>query len=63
VLDSSLKMPAPRKIILFDDVLTTGASFKAAQTLLRENFPNAPIAGIFIARNIKLPADNLGQTN
>jgi predicted amidophosphoribosyltransferase len=56
-------MPAPRKIILFDDVLTTGASFKAAQTLLRENFPNAPIAGIFIARNIKLPADNLGQTN
>lgn len=38
-------------IILFDDVLTTGAHFKAAKSVLLESFPNCKIKG-FIARRI-----------
>ena len=31
IFDSSKKEPTPRCIVIFDDVITTGASFKAAQ--------------------------------
>ena len=39
-------------IIIFDDVITTGAHFIAMKNKLKELFPNKPIAGIFIARRI-----------
>lgn len=39
-------------IILFDDVLTTGAHFKVAKSVLLESFPNCKIKGLFIARRI-----------
>lgn len=54
LLDESLKDPNPNKIIIFDDIITTGASFKAAQITLKQTFPNTPIIGIFIARSIRL---------
>ena len=44
--------PEPEKIIITDDVLTTGAHFKAAQRLLFERFGEIPIVGIFIARRV-----------
>lgn len=56
-LDESLKMPLPRAIAIFDDVITTGASFKAAQSILQKPYPGIPIIGIFIARNI-VPEEN-----
>ena len=38
------------KVALFDDVITTGAHFKAAQSALKQRFPRIVIGGIFIAR-------------
>ena len=46
----SITSPPPRALGLFDDVLTTGAHFKAAQRVLQHRFPGIPIAGIFPAR-------------
>jgi predicted amidophosphoribosyltransferase len=55
-IDESLADPPPEAIGLFDDVLTTGAHFKAAQQLLLRRFPGTPIAGIFLARTVRLPS-------
>ena len=54
MIDEGLKDPLPRAIVIFDDVITSGASFKAAQKILLKNFPDVPIVGIFVARNIKI---------
>ncbi|SEI45700.1 hypothetical protein SAMN04487995_0883 [Dyadobacter koreensis] len=37
-------------IVLFDDMLTTGAHFKACQSLIQDSFPEKRVLGIFIAR-------------
>jgi predicted amidophosphoribosyltransferase len=37
-------------IFLVDDVITTGAHFKAIKLLIQERFPNISIIGVFIAR-------------
>jgi predicted amidophosphoribosyltransferase len=37
---------------LFDDVLTTGAHFKAAKAVLTRRFPNVRVVGIFVARRV-----------
>ena len=42
-------------IFIVDDVLTTGAHFVAAQSLLKRQFPETPIKGVFVARRV-LPA-------
>jgi hypothetical protein len=42
--------PQKENIVLVDDVITEGAHFKACQTLLRAEFPNSRITGLFIAR-------------
>jgi len=49
-LDRSLLQPVPQAICVFDDVLTTGAHFKATQMWLRTEFPHVPLAGLFLAR-------------
>lgn len=49
-LERSLANPPPGAICIFDDVLTTGAHFKAAETILRIQFPEIPLAGLFLAR-------------
>jgi hypothetical protein len=51
-LDRSIAEPAPEAICIFDDVLTTGSHFKAAQTLLQSMFPTIPLAGLFLARRV-----------
>lgn len=51
-IDPSKTVPKPRGIIVFDDVITTGASFKAAQKILADQFPGIQIVGIFIGRRI-----------
>jgi predicted amidophosphoribosyltransferase len=50
ILDSSQKDPQPRGIILFDDIITSGASFKAAQRMIQQEFQNIKIIGLFVAR-------------
>ena len=44
--------PAPTQIAIVDDVLTTGAHFKAMRRILNERFPEARIVGIFVARRV-----------
>jgi predicted amidophosphoribosyltransferase len=51
-LDEKLLVPRPRVVGLFDDVLTTGAHFRAASSLLRRAWPDVAIIGIFIARRV-----------
>lgn len=52
-LDDSQKNPKPRAIILFDDIITSGAHFKAAQTIIQKEFPEVPVIGLFVARNAR----------
>ncbi len=49
-IDESLVEPPPQVIFIVDDVLTTGCHFKAVQRLLVQKFPDARIAGLFLAR-------------
>ncbi len=42
---------------LFDDVITTGAHFKAAKSLLTERFGDVTIYGIFVARRVPRSLD------
>jgi len=39
-------------ICIVDDVLTTGAHFVAAQSLLKRQFPATPVIGVFVARRV-----------
>jgi predicted amidophosphoribosyltransferase len=56
-VNAAALVPAPQVIGIFDDVLTTGAHFKAAQTVLRQQFPGAQIIGFFIARRVPETSD------
>ena len=42
--------PPPDKIIIFDDVITTGSGFKAMKKILNKSYPLATIIGVFIVR-------------
>jgi hypothetical protein len=54
-LDSSQNyaIESYKGIVVFDDLITTGAGFKAAKILLRRSFPTLPINGVFIGRRIR----------
>ena len=56
-IDDTLRNPAPRVIGLFDDVLTTGAHYRAASAVLNQAFPSVRIIGLFIARRVPEAAD------
>ncbi len=44
---------SPRDVILIvDDVLTTGAHFVAAKSMLTRQFPTTPVVGVFVARRV-----------
>lgn len=45
-------------VIIFDDLITTGASFKAAQTLLQKIDSTINVVGLFIARSESTVNDN-----
>jgi predicted amidophosphoribosyltransferase len=49
MIDQAICDPVPQVIGLFDDVLTTGAHFRAASTVLQQSFPGVRIVGLFIA--------------
>jgi hypothetical protein len=51
-LDDDFAHPAPTSIALVDDVITTGAHFVAAKTVLAARFPGIPIRGLFVARRV-----------
>lgn len=49
-VDEGLAEPAPETITLFDDLLRSGAHFKAAQRVLAGRFPGVAMVGVFLAR-------------
>lgn len=52
-LAKNLLKPEPEHIIICDDVLTTGAHYRAAVDLLRASIgDDIPICGVFIARRV-----------
>jgi hypothetical protein len=56
-IDQAIRDPIPQVIGLFDDVLTTGAHFRAASIALQQSFPGVRIVGLFIARRVPEAAD------
>jgi hypothetical protein len=44
--------PLRARIVLFDDVLTTGKHYKCCERRLRETLPVIPISGLFVARRV-----------
>jgi hypothetical protein len=53
VLDAHLSRRKPREVVLFDDMLTTGCHFKAAQAVVSDCWPDLEVAGIFLARVVR----------
>jgi predicted amidophosphoribosyltransferase len=49
-INNAVTQPSPETIFLFDDVLTTGCHFKAAERVLRDRIAGVNIVGFFIAR-------------
>ena len=49
-IDEALTKPAPRLVVVVDDLLTTGAHFRAAKSVLSTRFLDVPALGLFIAR-------------
>ena len=56
-IDEALTEPAPRHIAVVDDLLTTGAHFRAAKSLLSVRYPGVWVVGLFIARRVPDTAD------
>ncbi|NOX95071.1 MAG: hypothetical protein GXP04_08230 [Alphaproteobacteria bacterium] len=49
-IDETLSEPAPERITIFDDMITSGASYIAMKRILSSRFPNAEIRGLFLSR-------------
>jgi hypothetical protein len=52
IINQEVLNPIPKQIVIVDDVLKTGSHFRVMHDLLRLEFPETPIYGIFIARRI-----------
>lgn len=44
--------PNSERIILIDDMITTGCSYRACKNLLEAQYPDVPVFGLFVARRI-----------
>lgn len=51
-INESVIKPKPSKILVVDDVLTTGSHFKAVKMALSKIYPDTPAIGVFIARRV-----------
>jgi hypothetical protein len=51
-VDRRLRSPAPSRLAICDDVLTTGCHFRAAQAVLQKTFPGVRTIGLFIVRRV-----------
>ena len=47
-----LTKPEPNVVVIVDDVLTTGAHFRATKSVLSSRFPGTKVIGLFIARRV-----------
>jgi hypothetical protein len=55
--DEGLTKSVRNTILLFDDVLTSGAHYIACKEVIQAGFPDADIYGLFIARRVLLADD------
>jgi hypothetical protein len=51
-IDQHQVLPAPAKLIVVDDLLTSGCHFRAMTNILKRQFPTVGIVGLFIARRV-----------
>jgi hypothetical protein len=51
-IETELLEPTPMSLVVVDDVLTTGAHFKAMKRILNVAFPDVPVVGVFVARRV-----------
>ena len=56
-VDEASTAPSPKAIAVVDDILTTGAHFRAVKSALSVWFPAIPVIGLFIARRAPDAAD------
>ena len=56
-IDETLTTPEPSLVAVVDDVLTTGAHYRAAHTKLSARFPGAAFIGLFVARRAPQTTD------
>jgi predicted amidophosphoribosyltransferase len=57
-VDGRYALPIPARIGILDDVVTTGATFRAVYRHLRELYPGASIVGFFVARRVPNEEDD-----
>jgi hypothetical protein len=43
----------PRRVLLVDDLITSGATFKACRLVLQKAFPGVDVVGCFVARRVR----------
>ena len=55
VLDG--EAPGPGVVAVVDDLLTSGAHFRAAQRVLSRRFPDIDVVGLFLARRVPEPVE------
>lgn len=56
-VDESVASPPPRQIGILDDMLTTGAHFRAGKHVLLQRFPGVRVLGLFLARRVIVNED------
>ncbi len=56
-IDLRLATPTPSRIVIVDDILTSGAHFRAAKSIRSAQFPSVDKVGLFIARRVPQSSD------
>ena len=58
-VDETVALPVPSRVAIFDDIITTGAHYRAACLALTKRFAPLDVIGIFIARRV-FPTEKWG---
>ena len=56
-IDEGLQAPEAGLVVVEDDLLTSGAHFRAAQRVLPRRFPNIDVLGLCLARRVVEPVE------
>ena len=56
-IDEVVAAPGAGVVVVVDDLLTSGAHFRAAQRVLSRHFPDIDVVGLFLARRVMEPVE------
>ena len=56
-IDEVVAAPEAGLVVVVDDLLTSGAHFRAAQRVLSRHFPDIDVVGLFLARRVMEPVE------